>query len=228
MGKLVEREELRDKYTVFEDRGDAGRQLADFLREKGIEADILAAIPNGGVAVGAEVSVVLGLPLSVAVVRKITFPWTTEAGFGAVSWTGEIEVDQTALRLLTESEYRACLARAKKSVEERTRIFKDFLPPSSLKGLSVLLVDDGLATGYTMLAAVKSVRKLGAANIVAAVPTASRGSIGLLLDHVDLLVVLNLRTTMPYAVAEAYRLWRDLSEYEVLSLLYSLRKIGLA
>ena len=228
MGELIEHVELRDKYAVFEDRGDAGRRLAVFLRERGVKGDLVLAIPNGGVAVGAEVSISLGLRLAVAVTRKITFPWTTEAGFGAVSWTGEVEVDASALRYLGEGEYEKCLSRVRRSVEERVRMFKEFLPPSSLAGVSVLLVDDGLATGYTMLVAVKTVKKLGAGEVTVAVPTASQGAVELLLRHVDRLVVLNLRTGLPYAVADAYKFWRDLSEHEVLAMLYSLRKLGLA
>jgi len=227
VGVLFEKEDLRDGYAVFEDRGDAGRQLASFLEVEGLHGDLILAIPNGGVEVGYHASLELGARLAVAVVRKITFPWTTEAGFGAVSWLGDVEVDEAALRFMSEAEYRRCLERAKRSVEERVRLFRDYLP-DSLEGLEVIIVDDGLATGYTMLAAIKAAKRLGARKLIAAVPTSSLSAARLTLDHVDALAVLNLRMQLPYAVADAYRRWRDLSESEVLSMLHALRELGLA
>ncbi|RLE87746.1 MAG: phosphoribosyltransferase [Thermoprotei archaeon] len=227
MGVLLEMKDLRDKYAVFVDRGDAGRRLASFLETRGLRSDLILAIPNGGVAVGYYVSLELGVRLAVAVVRKVTFPWTTEAGFGAVSWLGDVEVDKAALRIMSEAEYRKCLEKAKRSVEERARLFAEYLP-GSLEGLEVIIVDDGLATGYTMLAAIKAVKKLGARRLVAAVPTSSLSAARLTLGHVDALVVLNLRTQYPYAVADAYKRWRDLSESEAVSMLRALREQGLA
>ena len=128
-------------------------------------------------------------------------------------------MDRAALRFLSAEEYERSLSRARRSVEERAELFREYLPPGDLSGLRTMVVDDGLATGYTMLAAVKTVRELGVREVVVAVPTASYDSIELLLERVDTLAVLNLRTGLPYAVADAYKRWRDLTEAEVLELL---------
>lgn len=227
MGVLIEREDLRDRFLVFEDRGEAGRVLAEFIEDRGMAFDAVLSIPNGGVAVGYEVSTRLGIPLSLAVVRKITYPWTTEAGFGAVSWLGDVVVDEGAEAALGKREYSRCLERARESMEGRAKLFAAFLP-KTLNGLRVSVIDDGLATGYTMVAAVKAVRKLGAREVAAAVPTSSISAARFVLEHVDSLVVLNIRTWLPYAVADAYRNWTDLTEGEVLAMLNSLREKGLA
>ncbi|MEM1912672.1 MAG: phosphoribosyltransferase family protein [Thermofilaceae archaeon] len=226
MGELAELEELRDRYAVFEDRLEAGRRLSEFLRQRGVRFDSILAIPNGGVAVGYALALELGAPLSVAVVRKLTYPWTTEAGFGAVSWLGDLVVDEAARSWLGEPLFESCLERAKRSVEERVRVYRDFLP-EELRGC-VLLVDDGLATGYTMLAAIAAARRLRAEKVLAAVPTASIAAANMVAERVDLLAVLNLRTQLPYAVADAYRVWTDLTDAEVLQMLQHLRGLGLA
>ncbi|MEM0308577.1 MAG: phosphoribosyltransferase family protein [Thermofilaceae archaeon] len=158
--------------------------------------------------------------------RKLTYPWTTEAGFGAVSWLGDLVVDEAARSWLGEPLFESCLERAKRSVEERVRVYRDFLP-EELRGC-VLLVDDGLATGYTMLAAIAAARRLRAEKVLAAVPTASIAAANMVAERVDLLAVLNLRTQLPYAVADAYRVWTDLTDAEVLQMLQHLRGLGLA
>ena len=227
MVRLLEMKELRDKFLVFEDRKEGGRLLADFLRSNGVDYDVVLAIPNGGVAVGYEVSMASGKPLAVAVVRKITYPWTSEAGFGAVSWLGDVEVDEVEKSFLGEQVFERQLELARKSVKDRVKLFAEYLP-ESLDGLTVLLVDDGLATGYTMAVAAKAAKRLGAKRIIAAAPTVSPSAVRFVRGRVDLLVALNLRTWLPYAVADAYREWRDLSESEVLEMLKELRRVGLA
>jgi len=223
--KLLERRDLRNKYGVFADREDAGDALAEFMVKESVAVDLILAIPNGGVVVGFRAALKLETKLAVAVVRKITYPWTTEAGFGAVSWLGDVVVDERVAKALGEGEYRRCLERAERSVRERERTFADYVP-SDLDGKRVAVVDDGLATGYTMLAAVRAARRLGARKVVAAAPTASLDAVQLLLDHVDLLVALNVREDYPYAVADAR--WWDLSESETLTHLRLLREKGLA
>jgi predicted phosphoribosyltransferase len=222
-GKLLERRDLRNRYGVFADREDAGDALAEFMVKEGVAVDSIFAIPNGGVAVGFRAALRLETKLAVAVVRKITYPWTTEAGFGAVSWLGDVVVDERVATTLGESEYRKCLERAERSVRKRARIFAEYLP-SDLNGKKVVVVDDGLATGYTMLVAVKAARRLGAREVVAAAPTASLDAVQLLLDCVDLVIALNVREDYPYAVADAYVRWWDLSVSDALAYLRLLRE----
>lgn len=221
MGLLVEDPSLRDKAWVFRDRRDAGARLAERLRGLVSPSALVLAVPAGGVPVAVEVARGLGLELDVAVVRKALFPWTTEAGFGAVAWDGRVLINWEAVEAagLTEEEVRRKVEEARRSVEERLRKLRRGRGGLRLSGREVVLVDDGLASGYTMLAAVEAARASGAARVVVAVPTASASAVELLLPAVDLLVALNVRTWLPYAVADAYVEWRDLSDEEVLEML---------
>ncbi|MCX8204848.1 MAG: phosphoribosyltransferase family protein [Candidatus Nezhaarchaeota archaeon] len=230
LGLLVEDPSLRNRLWVFEDRGEAGAKLAERLRELVGREAIVLAVPAGGVPVAIEVSRRLGLELDVAVVRKILYPWTTEAGFGAVAWDGRVLINRGAVEAagLTKEEVEAKLREAVESVEDRLRRLRGGSRELRLKGREVVLIDDGLATGYTMLAAVEAAKAAGAARIVVAVPTASTSAIDLLLPSVDLLVALNVRGGPFYAVADAYVEWRDLGDEEVLRMLREpLRRPGL-
>ena len=105
------------------------------------------------------------------------------------------------------------------SYEERNRLFRAGRAFPDTADRTIILVDDGLASGYTMLAAIQSVKEKNAAKVVVAVPTGSAGTVQMLLPEVDELVCLNVRTGYSFAVADAYRLWHDLTDDEVLSLL---------
>ncbi|RLF03436.1 MAG: phosphoribosyltransferase [Thermoprotei archaeon] len=214
---LIDNSFLRERVGVFENREDAGRRLASFLNEKGIFADVVAAIPNGGVPVGYHIARSLNAEFRAAVVKKVLFPWTSEAGFGAVSWTNHIALDERAIldMGLSDEEVDLAVKKALKEVKERSKLFKKFLP-KDVKNKSVVVVDDGLATGYTMLVAVKSVRALGASKVIVACPTASSTSINVVSEAADIVVVLNLRSGVLFAVADAYKNWYDLRSEEAL------------
>jgi predicted phosphoribosyltransferase len=218
MGELVEDASLRDRVRVFKDRRDAGARLAEALRGLVDPRALVLAVPAGGVPVAVEVASRLGLELDVAVVRKALYPWTTEAGFGAVAWDGRILLNEGAVEAagLTRGEVEARVEEARRSVKERLRRLRGGRGPLRVEGREVVLIDDGLATGYTMLAAVEAVKAMGAARVVVASPTASTSAVRLLQPRVDLLVVLNVRGGWLYAVADAYVEWRDLSDEEVL------------
>lgn len=219
MGEVVDLRELRNKVAVFSDRADAGRRLGEFLSELGVKASDVLAIPNGGIAVGLGVAKALGARLWAAVVKKVLFPWTTEAGFGAVSWLGDSYIDEDMARSasLTSREVEEAVERARREVKARAEAFRAYLP-AKLSG-QVVLVDDGLATGYTMLVTVRSVMRLGADRVVVAVPTSPVEAAHLLSEEVELVVVLNLRRGPLFAVADAYRLWYDVPLSEALRLL---------
>jgi len=221
MGRLVEDPGLRGRVGVFKDREDAGRRLADYLKEVVGREALILAIPAGGVPVALEVARRLGLELDVAVVRKALYPWTTEAGFGAVAWDGRVVINDEAVEAagLTKEVVEAKLEEARRSVEERLRRLRKGRGELRLKGREVVLVDDGLASGYTMLAAVEASRGAEASRIVVAVPTASTSAVKLIQPRVDVLVALNVRGGWLYAVADAYLKWYDLGEEEVERLL---------
>ena len=219
--KLLEEPSYRNRKFVFDDRLHAGELLAYKLRDCIDPRSMVLAIPAGGVPVGYMVSRNLKVPFDVLVVRKIQVPWNPEAGFGAVAWDGTtILNERLLLRLgLNHKSVQKCIAKTETIVRERIKKFRGDRVFPDLKGRTVVLVDDGLASGFTMLVAVKSVKKRSPGRVVVAVPTSSLSAIDLLLPHVDLLVCLNVREEPIFAVADAYKRWYDLSDEEVLAFL---------
>jgi predicted phosphoribosyltransferase len=220
MGAIIENPALRDRSYVFRDRRDAGGQLGEFLRTlPDITDPIVCAIPAGGVPIGVEIARALDAPLALAVVRKIQIPWNTEAGFGAMSWDGKVFFNERLLRTLslTDEEVNEAVGRTRKNVQERIAKFTAGRPFPGLAGKCAILTDDGLASGYTMLAAVAGVREHGPARLIVAVPTASLSSALVVAERADRLVCLNVRTGPRFAVAEAYEEWYDLDDREVLA-----------
>ena len=219
MGDIIDVPRLRERRYVFSDRHDAGRQLGALVKTlPDIRDPLVLAIPAGGVPVGREVAVALGAPLSLAVVRKIRIPGSTESGFGAVTWDGQVLINERlrAALGLSGPEVDKAIAATRKNVTERVARFTAGRRLPSPAGKTVILTDDGLASGFTMLAAVQSIRLQKPARILAAVPTASASSAGMVSRQVDHLVCLNIRSSSMFAVADAYEQWYDLEDREVL------------
>lgn len=227
-GKLIYDESLYGRFWVFEDRLDAGRKLADALREISENFDLIMAIPRGGIPVAFEVAREFGVRMDILIARKILIPWNREAGFGAVSPDGRYFVDEELARILGlgESEIEEALREQMLEIESRKRILRLGKPYERLNGTSVVVVDDGIAAGYTMVAAVEFLRRMGAEKVLVAVPTACQDTLGRLENLADLIVALNLRRS-PFAVADAYKRWRDLDDSDVLKILEEARKLDL-
>ncbi|MEM1569751.1 MAG: phosphoribosyltransferase family protein [Candidatus Bathyarchaeia archaeon] len=219
--KLIEETTFRERLYVFRDRYHAGELLAEKLREyKGTDAYVLA-IPAGGVPVGYVISKRLGLPLDVIIVRKIHIPWNQEAGFGAVTFDGIVIFNEPLLRILglTREEVDRCIEVEKEAIEKRLKFIRGDRPFPDVVNRIVILVDDGIASGYTMLSAVKSVMNRRPNKIVVATPTGSESAIELLKPWVDEIVCLNVRTGPVFAVADAYEIWYDITDEEVAKIL---------
>jgi predicted phosphoribosyltransferase len=183
--KLIEEPNFRERMLVFRDREHAGRLLAEKLRKYNDNKKvIILALPAGGVPVGYEVAKSLGISMDVAVVRKVQIPWNPEAGFGAITWDGELVLNEPLVKQLnlTKKDIEESISKTKQNIQLRLRKFRGDKPIPVLKGKVVIVVDDGLASGFTMLAAAKSIRKQAPAKIVAAVLTGSMGAIKLLLS----------------------------------------------
>ena len=226
--KIIEDPTYRERVFVFRDRLQAGEFLAEKLREyAGKRNVILLALPAGGVPVGYVVAKELGIPMDVMVVRKVQIPWNTEAGFGAVTWDGETILNEPLAGQLglTREEIEESISKTRMIIQERLRKFrKDKLMPD-LKDKVIILVDDGLASGFTMLAAARSARMKQPEKIIVAVPTASMGAIKLLAPEVDEIVCLNIRSGAVFAVADAYKNWYDLTDEEVTKILKRAEKL---
>ena len=204
----------------FRDRRDAGRQLGQFLLRYRDAAPVVLALPRGGVPVGYEVARALGAPLDVLVARKIGAPSQPELGIGAIAPGGVIVLDERTVAALgvTEAELEAIVARETAEMQRRLARYRGDRPPPELRDRTVIVVDDGLATGVTARAAIASVRLEEPRAIVLAVPVAapeSARAFGALVD--DLVVVI-----MPHdfrAVGLWYEDFEQTSDEEVLDLL---------
>jgi putative phosphoribosyl transferase len=160
----------------FRNRTDAGRQLAEKLAAYTDRPDVLVlALPRGGVPVGHEVARALGAPLDVFLVRKLGVPGYEELAMGAVATGGVRVLNDEIVRGLgiSEREIDAAVARELQELARRERLYRGDRPPPDVAARTVILVDDGLATGATMRAAIQALRQQQPARIVVAVPTAS-------------------------------------------------------
>src|SRR5712692_6674454 len=164
----------RQRTTVpFRDRRAAGRQLATRLRAYASRPDVLVlGLPRGGVPVAYEVAQALGVPLDVFIVRKLGVPGFEELAVGAIASGGVRVLNEDVLRALPNAGeiVEAVTARETAELERREQSYRNGRPAPELRGRTAILVDDGLATGATMRAAVKALRQRGAAKIVVAVP----------------------------------------------------------
>src|SRR4051794_19860325 len=205
----------------FRDRTDAGRRLAARLgRYAGRDDVIVLALPRGGVPVGAEVAQALHAPLDVFLVRKLGVPGHEELAMGAVATGGVRVLNEQVVRALHIPD-QVIDAVARWELEElarRERLYRGDRPPPDVRGRTVILVDDGLATSATMLAAVRALRQQQPARIVVAVPIASRDTCELLRDEAD--DVICAATPDPfYAVGLWYENFEQLTDEEVRELL---------
>jgi predicted phosphoribosyltransferase len=172
----------------FRDRTDAGRLLADKLAAYANRPDVIVlALPRGGVPVAYEVARALGAPLDVFLVRKLGLPGHEELAMGAVATGGVRVLNNQVVRALRIPDYviDAVAAWENQELGRRERLYRGDRPPPDVRGRTVILIDDGLATGATMLAAVKALRQLEPARIVVAVPTAAPDTCEMLRAEVD-------------------------------------------
>lgn len=221
MQKLIEDMSLRDMLYVFEDRKEAGMLLAQrLLGYKGTDGIVLG-IPSGGVPVAAKVAQALALPLDLIIVRKVQIPYNPEAGFGAVGPDSKVLLNQELLSSLdlTDEEVDRQIQITIDKIKRRNELFRKGLPFPTVKNKVVIIVDDGLASGYTMHSAIDFVKRHEPQKIVVAVPTASDKTVDFILPQVDELVCLNVRSGFIFAVADAYVNWYDLEDNEVISIL---------
>lgn len=222
---VVDLSELREKLGVFKDRHDAGIKLAEMLQDYKDSTAAVFAIPAGGVPVAAVLAERLNLSLDVAVVSKITLPWNTETGFGAVAFDGTIRLNNRMLGQigLTEREVRQRIELTTSKVQRRFKELRGDEPIPDLAGRKVFLVDDGIASGFTFRVAVETLSNCGADEIIATVPTGHRQALQAVAAQVQAVYCANVRGGWSFAVADAYQRWSDVDEAEVLQILKQFR-----
>ena len=207
----------------FRDRAEAGRALAHVLSHYAGRDDVIVlALPRGGVPVAAEVAKELGAPLDVFLVRKLGVPGHEELAMGAIASGGVLVLEEGVLRWLgiSEKQVERAVARELDELRRREAAYRDGRPLPDLKGRTVILVDDGLATGASMQAAARAVRRYDPARIVIAVPVASRATCDEFRDEVDE-VVCAVTPAPFYAVGDWYEDFSQTSDEEVRELLGS-------
>ena len=221
MQRIIADSSLRDKLYVLKDRKEAGKLLAQrLLGYKGTNGIVLS-IPSGGVPVAAEIAKAIMLPLDLIIVRKVQIPYNPEAGFGAVGPDSKVLLNEELLRSLdlSQKEVEQQIQMTMNIIKRRNELFRKGLPFPSVKNRVVIIVDDGLASGYTMLSAIDFVKRHEPQKLVVAVPTGSERTADFILPNVDELICLNVRSGLSFAVADAYENWYDLEDDEVVSIL---------
>lgn len=224
--RIIENTDLTDQKGVFRDRAHAGQVLATMLEQERNSGSLLMAIPAGGIPVATELARALGLELDLAVVSKITLPWNTEAGYGAVAFDGSVLLNEPLIEKiqLPRQVVDEGIAKTRQKVERRLQELRGAQKPPDLKARKILLVDDGLASGFTLLAAAEACRQSGARSLIAVVPTAHESSAVHVARELDGLYCANLRGGRSFAVAHAYQRWSDVSEQEAARLLADLQR----
>ena len=207
---------------VFADRLEAGRLLGERLATMGLAQPIVLALPRGGVPVGAEIASALKAPLDMALVRKIGAPHEPELAVGAVAEgpSPEIVVNHEVARPLGIGDdfIASEAAREYAIVLQQRKAYAALRPDSEIAGRTAIVVDDGVATGMTMLAALRSVRRRHPAKLIAAMPVASREALAMLRREADEIVCLGAPSSFG-SVGSFYRDFGQVSDEEVLELL---------
>jgi predicted phosphoribosyltransferase len=222
MTNVNEITDLHDVVHPFRNRAHAGRVLADMLEAYRDKAPTILGIPAGGVPVAAEIARIWHVSLCACTVSKMTPPWNSEVGYGAVAFDGTVMLNEQLVQgmHLTDETIEEGIAQTRDKVRHRAKLFHT---SGCIQGLphegTGILVDDGLASGFTMQAAIKALRKTPLSRIVVAVPTAPQHTVDWIAEWVDTLYCANVRSGPYFAVAGAYQDWSDVSEEEALALI---------
>lgn len=209
---------------VFADRADAGRALAERLRARRDDGVVVVGLPRGGVPVAAPIARALGAPLDVILVRKVGVPRQPELAMGAVGEGGVVVRNDAVLATagVDEATFAAIVAREQSELEHRAALYRGDRPPLGLRDRTVVIVDDGIATGATARAAGQVARAAGARTVVLAAPVAAASTVVELRGNADAVVVVETPEWFD-AVGRWYRDFRPTTDAEVVRLLTEAR-----
>ena len=215
--------ELRHHRGMFRDRRDAGRRLGEELSRAGLVEPVVLGIPRGGVVVAAEVAAALRTPVDVAVTRKVGSPANRELAIGAIAPGVQVWDADLLVRFGVDREYlRRAVRHEEAEIARRTAAYRRGRSPLEVEGRLVAIVDDGLATGATAVAAVRWARAAGAGRIVVAAPVAASQTVALVREEADDVVVLETPASFR-AVGEWYE---DFGQTSVVELIAALERAG--
>jgi len=207
--------------AIFENRHDAGRQLAEKLSRYKGQPVIVLAIPNGGVPVALEVALALEADLALVISRKIPLPLSPEGGFGAVTDDGTIILNEEVVKRtgLTPQQINYQVSKVRADIKQRSLLYQGNQPLPTVNGKTVIITDDGLASGFTMMAAVQSVRRRRPKEIIAAIPVAPALAVKQLEKVADKVVTCATGYMPKFYVSDFYRYWHNPSDDEVIQYL---------
>ena len=204
--------------VIFENRQDAGRRLAAELREYNDQSVVVLAIPNGGVLVALEVAGALESELNMVICRKVPMLINPEGSLGAVADDGTVILNEEAVKRIGFSrqklEYEISKVRAE--IKQRSILYQGDRPLVRVNGKTVIIIDDGLASGFTMMAAVESVRNHHPREVVVAVPVAPATAVKRLERVADKVVTCFTGFMPKFYVSDFYRYWHDVSDDEAI------------
>jgi len=211
----------------FRDRAQAGRELAERLASARALRPIVLAVPRGGVPVAAEVARALDAPLDVFLVRKLGAPFQPELGIGAIAEGGETYLDERIDRLgIDPAQLGAVRAREEAELRRRVRAFRGDRPLIAVAGRAIILVDDGIATGGTVRAAIRALRRLGAERVIVATPVPAAESVVALADEANEVIAVEEPDDL-WAIGSFYDDFRQLDDAEVVAALERARRARL-
>jgi putative phosphoribosyl transferase len=217
---------LNEVVVVFRDRAEAGRLLAEKLEPyRDDPSGLILALPRGGVAVGYELSVSLHLPLDVFVTRKLSTMDDPEFAIGALSETGAIYINPEAVEAfhLSPADLEAIIGSERQELARRQQLYRHGLPLAPIRDKTVILVDDGIATGATFFATIEAVQELSPRRLIAAIPVAPLDNLALMRNRVDELIV--IATPEPFvAVGHHYHNFSQVDDAQVLAYLKAARQ----
>jgi predicted phosphoribosyltransferase len=215
---------------IFENRFDAGRKLAEKLSEYASKSVIVLGIPNGGVTVALNVALALHADLDLVISRKIPLPLSPEGGFGSVTDDGTMILNQEVVKQagLSQQQINYQVSKVRTNIRNRSLLYHGDKPPLPVTGRTVILVDDGLASGYTMRAAIESLRLRKPEKIIVAVPVGPEHVVDELRKVADRVVTCAIGKESVFYVADYYRYWHDVTDEEVLNYLkeWRIRRYG--
>jgi predicted phosphoribosyltransferase len=203
---------------IFENRYDAGRKLAEKLLPYADKSVIVLGIPNGGAAVALGVALSLNAELDLIISRKIPLPLSPEGGFGSVTDDGTMIINEEIVSKagLTQPQINYQVSQVRSDIRNRSLLYHGERRPLAITGRTVIIVDDGLASGYTMRAAIESLRHRKPEKIVAAVPVGPEHIINEVRGIADSVVTCAVGKEKNFYLSDYYRYWHDISDAEVL------------
>jgi putative phosphoribosyl transferase len=203
---------------LFENRYDAGHKLAEKLSSYANKSVIVLGIPNGGAAVGLSVALGINAELDLIISRKIPLPLSPEGGFGSVTDDGTMILNEEIVKKagLTRQQINYQVSQVRMDIRQRSLLYHGDKRPMAISGRTVIIVDDGLASGYTMRAAIESIRHRKPEKIIAAVPVGPEGIINEVRQIADSVVTCAVGTERVFYLSDYYRYWQDITDNEVL------------